>query len=516
MLRVNRTLHNVTLQVIYCSCLLDFSPAQKESTVARIESWFKTSSSILPFIRNITLKGSHQPNGDAVDPGKWSCIIQLLSRISRLASLTFDYPEQLPIDLLYALHIYHPSSHLHVRNWTRIAADSPFGDPAEEALANSPCLRSLHGHFITGDSPDADFREEAFNRIAELSPNLEAISRTSRTGGGCIGYFASPEEWRKRAQEAKKFAVETPRRKCVKSLELDSVNASTLKELDSYLVLDRVTSFKCTRLTSDFFFLTSEDPAYRLTSLQVLDVELGNALVTAFCIFLTSCGPLEYLSIVLESSQPWGPILSPILLHHASSIRTLSFHQVESPPTRSMRKCLSLEELSAICQACPELSNLALDIDRTVEKEEESIYYAMLSRFSHLCELTIHMDIGLSHPSPYPRVDEKFALDVWEELSQHPKDGSGMQLRKLVLYIGEQDRRIGRGHPASWVLDEQWRRQWVKVRRNERDDRSREVEVTSSRDWQADIRAAMRAQNRALNSNPISNAKDWVTSIFGS
>lgn len=48
-------------------------------------------------------------------------------------------------------------------------------------------------------------------------------------------------------------------------------------------------------------------------------------------------------------------------------------------------------------------------------------------------------------------------------------------------------REIGNGYPASWVLQEQNNRHWVRVQRNERDDRPREIELKMSKDWRADF-----------------------------
>lgn len=245
------------------------------------------------------------------------------------------------------------------------------------------------------------------------------------------------------------------------------------------MLLDRIVTFKSTLLTPDFFYLASEDQAYRFGSLKFLEVNLGSGeIAAAFSGFLASCGPLESLSIVLKTSQPWGPTLSTILHHHSQSIRTLSLHQVESSLKESMRQCLSPDELVEIRHACPELASLALDIDR---EKQENAYYAILGQFRHLHELTVHMDLGLAQPSIYPRADEEFALNIWKKVSN-----DGVQLRELVLYLGEQDRNIGRGYPAHWVLMEQEERHWVRIQRNERDDRPGEIEVKISQDWRAD------------------------------
>ncbi|KAJ3861042.1 hypothetical protein EV359DRAFT_47975 [Lentinula novae-zelandiae] len=508
MICANRTLYDITLPIFHRSCVMDYSPDLQRDTIARMESWLENDSKILSFTRHITVKGippywrlRRDESIQAPDTRKWTSLVQVLSRLSHLASFTFAYSEQMPIVLLDALHHHHRSSRLHIRNWTRISPDTPFGDPAEDALANSPCLRSLHGHFITGTGPVADFRFSAFDRIAKLSPNLEAISRTSRSAGGCVMYVRPMDQMYAQNLESKKFEVDAPIRKCIKSLQMDHIHGKALKELSSYTQLDQLISLTNIRPSLDFLCLAGTDPAYHLPALKQLDVRLLTMsrgfdqieeMVDAFCIFLASSGPLESLSIVLKTSQSWEPILSVILVHHARSIRTLSLHQVESSKGDSMRSCLTLDQLADIRGSCPQLTNLALDIDRTLEGKSECAYYTVLRQFTNLCELTIHMDLGIAFfafPSKeqqegdrrtklasYPEADENFAMEVWKEVSKRAgTEFAG--LRELVLCLGEQHRQIGNGYPAPWVIDEQSRRQWVRVRRSERDDRPREVDI---------------------------------------
>ncbi|KAE9398557.1 hypothetical protein BT96DRAFT_994759 [Gymnopus androsaceus JB14] len=486
LLTVNRAFHDITLPVFYRSCVLHFSN-QDRSGAARIESWLKESSAILSFIRNITIAGGqvgyyNPPRGIVLAPAaenttKWNCVTQLLGKISRLASFTFDYPEQMPIILLDALHKHHPSAHLHIRNWRRSSTSNPVVEPAEEALAHSPCLRSLHGHFITG-GPDADFRNEAFDRIAKLSPNLVAISRTSRAQGGCVHYFIGRAKIQKRARKAQKFAVKTPRRKAIKSLRMNFANADTLTDLGSYMDLGQLTSLGDIELTSDFFRLAVEDQTYKLSSLKHLDLNLTSrrssrdypATESAFTLFLAEgCGALKSLSIVIETSRPWGPILSTILLYQGFLLDKLSLHQVQGVK----RACLTLDEVSEICHSCPGLSSLGLDIDRTVERKAESAYYAILCQFSNLRKLKIYMDSGM-----HPFAHKKFALEVWEGVSQRTGLTQTVRLRELILCIGEQDVTVFHGYPSPGARSLAASRERVRVKRSERDDRPAEVDVT--------------------------------------
>ncbi|KAJ3783921.1 hypothetical protein GGU11DRAFT_810827 [Lentinula aff. detonsa] len=207
-----------------------------------METWLKDNSSILFFIRHITVIGRmpafwRQPRNESFVPAvtKWASLVQSCS-----------------------LKRYHPSTHLHIRNWTQISLDTtPFGDPAADALAKYACLRSLHGIFING-LPEAGFRSSAFDRIVKLSPNLKDISRTSRRGGSCIIYG------NKRAQDRgrQKFMIDAPNRKYIKSLQMDDVDAHMLEELGSYLHLDQLTTLKNIIPYSDFLHLALDDLAH--------------------------------------------------------------------------------------------------------------------------------------------------------------------------------------------------------------------------------------------------------------
>ncbi|KIK69132.1 hypothetical protein GYMLUDRAFT_255719 [Collybiopsis luxurians FD-317 M1] len=526
MLYANRALHNATLPVLHRSCVLHYEAGDRQAaTLAQVESWLKDSpeAAIFSIMRDITVKNSvyyrrcrSRRELDETS-NKWDSLNELLIRIPRLTSFTFDCPEQIPIIILNTLHSHHPTTHLHIRNWTRTAEDRVCGDPVEEVLAISPCLRSLHGYFITGGSSDADYRLAAFDRIVKLSPHLESISQTSRHADSGDGYAFTLEERDIRNAEMRKFEVDKPRRKAIKSLEMDSGNAVVLKNLSTYIALDQLATLKSGWLTSDFMFVAAEDSAFRLSSLKHLDVKLReetwvedrknaqNKLITAFKVFLSSLSPLQTLSAVLDTSRPWSSILSTILLHHSASLETLSLHQVESAPKRSMRVCLTLEEVNNICNNCPKLTSFALDIDRTLDMEQERAYYDILRQSINLRELTVHMDLGLAYHAAsrqliseslnqsipdddrviirqrqrmecYQKADEAFAREVWEEVSQKGSSRKGVQL--LILCMGEQNRERGRGKPAFWVQAERMRRQRVTVQRNERDDQLELVDVT--------------------------------------
>ncbi|KIK69084.1 hypothetical protein GYMLUDRAFT_236942 [Collybiopsis luxurians FD-317 M1] len=514
-LSTNRTLYNATLPVLHRSCVLDYTDGdQKAETMARVESWLKEdfNSVIFTFIREITTKssaGSWRYNRDGSDeaPDKWDSLIQMLRRVPHLASFTFDCDEQMPTIILDTLHSYHPTTHLHIRNWTRIPEGRVFGDPAEEALANSPCLRSLQGHFVIGESRRPDYRLQAFDRIVKLSPNLESISRISNLASSCVVYGFSQGDLEIRDAERRKFKVDQPRRKAIKSLEMNFGETAVLKDLATYIDLGQLVTLKKTEPTSDLMFLAAEDPAFQLSSLRHLDIRLyaQDQQITAFQAFLASLSPLESLSVALDTSRPWSSILSAIILHHSTSLKTLSLHQAESAHKESMRVCLTLEELDNIRNSCSELTSLGLDIDRTLDMERERAYYANLHRFINLRELTIHMDLGLAYYSEglqpffkqlkqnisddepkvncegskmgecYGKANEAFALKVWEEVSQRELARKGVHL--LVLCMGEQDRVMGPGRPAYWVRFERSRRHLVTVKRNERDDRFGQVDV---------------------------------------
>ncbi|KAJ8089102.1 hypothetical protein PM082_014350 [Marasmius tenuissimus] len=424
------------------------------------------------------------PSEEAVQD-RWSSFMEFLSRVINLRKLVFDCAERVPIVLLKLLEDKHPSCGLYVMNWTRLRSDARAGDTYEEALARSPCLRSIEARFVHG-GPLRDFNSAAFNRILALSPNLEKFSLTSRAAGGCVIYGFTNEEMAEIEKERERFRVAKPLRKgSVKRIKWGTLFSSLLQRWEGFIDLRNVETLDLGALydpeameyaTDNGIFGGLKHLSLRVAwfppndgSEERFKLGLGN--------FLSSLPCLESLSIV----NYHGYIDLPLVLHHCGKIlRSLSLHQVEN--LERSRPTLTRDVMELIRSDAPHLENLEIDLNRTIDPESnESQIYGIITSFPNLRGLIIHYDLGIHsryfqgrrdteasdrefYRKVYTKPDRDFAAGVWQAVSQ------GNQLEKMSLYFGEPDREMGFGYPATWVLAEQEYRQQIHVSRNERDD----------------------------------------------
>ncbi|KAL0571077.1 hypothetical protein V5O48_010885 [Marasmius crinis-equi] len=427
---------------------------------------------------------------------KWGSFIEFISRVANLREVVFDCPERVPIILLKALEENHPACRLHVKNWTRLRSDVKVGDPYEEALARSPCLRSIDACFLTGGL-GMDLNYAAFERILAISPNLEAIGYTTRAVGGCEVYVVDFAQRAEAEREAEKFTVLHPVRKSgLKKIRWSGLNYSTLQRWDSFIDLGKVEALDLGRI-GDTGWMAYVREHGTFTGLKHLSFDIrfhpsarsGSPVEFKFALdgFLSSCPTLKSLSIV----NYHGYIdLSSILLRHGHSLRSLALHEVED--TAGPRPVLIQEELSLIRDKALHLERLELDINRAPDPtSNESATYEFLSSIPNLRHLTIHYDLGVRHKGfmgfnrhsrsyesdkreaeqfrkIYTEIDEHFAREVWRAVRANV-------LEELVIYDGEPDRALGIGYPARWVRREREQRQRFHVGRNERDDLRNEV-----------------------------------------
>ncbi|KAJ8092103.1 hypothetical protein PM082_021635 [Marasmius tenuissimus] len=400
------------------------------------------------------------PSPEETVQERWGSFIQLLSRIINLWELIFDCTERTPIILLDALEANHPYCRLHVRNWTRLHLTARFGDPYEEALARSPCLRSIQAH-LNYRRPDTPFYNDAFERILALSPNLEDIAYSSRR------------------------------------IKWESLHPVLLQRWESFIDLQKVKVLELAKVSNTRWMDWATDNR-TFDGLKHLTFKVAHRhgrdgsqdeFRSILEKFLSSQSPLESISIV----NYHGYIsLSHIVLYHGGSLRSLSLHQIES--TQGPRPILTLDDLDLIRSEVPHLEYLEFDLNRTREPQEnEEQVYKIISSIPLLRRITIHYDLGIHHESfggsqllyahtedpstrhivlppkdtefngIYTKIDEYFAREVWEAVCSS-------NLEELALYIGERYRGSGGMAPPKWRTREEYTKNWVRVCRNERDD----------------------------------------------
>ncbi|KAK1222993.1 hypothetical protein PQX77_014139 [Marasmius sp. AFHP31] len=335
---------------------------------------------------------------DEIIQAKWRPLIDLLSRLTGLREMVFDCTERVPIILLQHLEDRHPFCHLHVRRWIRLRSDVKVGDPYEEALARSPCLRSISARFLPYVASTLDFNDAAFQRILALSPNLEELRYSGRT---TTEYLRTT----KVATEIKKFEVERPVRKTkMRKIKWGVMyhGLVILRRWESFFDLRTIETLELGQVGTDTewldyaidhgIFSGLKHLSFVMSSFPVFSPQLHLSKTTLGA-FLTSLNPLESLSI----TGYHGHIdLPSILLHHGPNLRSLSLHQ--RARSDKPRHLLSRDDLDLIYSEAPRLNHLGIDVNRTIDpKHNEMVTYTVTSIFSSLRRLTIYYDLGIHH-----------------------------------------------------------------------------------------------------------------------
>ncbi|KAF9255203.1 hypothetical protein L218DRAFT_1081964 [Marasmius fiardii PR-910] len=516
LLRVNKTFHDLTLPFLYR--VLDFDITQADHRCLRkalhdpytrsrhrIRSMMEENPMVLKATRKLIVRSAYArwpgdtlhrttfiPSDEDIQ-AKWSLFVEFISRINNLQDLVFDCRERVPLILLDVLHSRHPSCQLHVRNWTRAGCDVRVGDPYEEALARSPCLRSMEAFIIPGP-PSADLTSPAFSRILSLAPNLQSVGYNTSSSQGWQYAFnrMTAEQIEEIRMESERFEVKQPVRKGLKSIRWPSIDEDVLKRCEeSGLGVETVVSLDMGEVFRIPESIQGTKGRYS-TALKHLTFTLHRSLrsdsekkelKSKIIDFLLCIPPLQSLSVTNYSSLV---DISTLLDRHGGSLRSLSLHEVEC--SHEPRPVHSVEQLKDLRERAPQLEELGLDINRTADAVKESACYDVLGSFPQLYRLNIYYDLALHFYSPnlapdnhysnkYSRMDEEFGRSVWKAI-QTAKQKYGYAYRgieEMTLVAGEQrhfERRVsmfpvGRSSGQTLIL-----------RRNERDDRRDELHIS--------------------------------------
>ncbi|KAI4528327.1 A-alpha X3 [Schizophyllum commune Loenen D] len=477
-------------------CTLYLDSGSLQATQHRITAWLEDArlSWILTAIRSITLRAEpaipfamrkNPTKGELEKESTWSPLLALLSKLTSLANVTYDCPIPIPPFLLNALQESHSHVHLHIRNWTRTTPGALDDDPSEVALAESPLLRTLHASVRHG-MRGWDFQWPAFKRIVARSPNLRSFKYSSRSVGGCCIYSLSQEEQENERRLRARFDVE-PVQKAIVDVEISNLSPETVTALAPVVDWTHVETLRGLCIPDDlqvlpwdaamFPLLSTVQLAFdRLTETD-LPSEQRERTIDSVRAFLIALPSLQSLSVLdLHDMRP----LEGVLRHQGHQIRALHIHEVESPSYTGLvlRHALTIDEIVAVGASCPHLIDFTFDLDGW-PTDEDGICLA-LAQFPALRKLTMNIPLDFTDRHVYDLEDSKEytnrnceqARTLWYTLK---KLKNGSPLEELVICVGEQDREIGKGRPASWVMEEQrYRRRFV-LRPHERDDMSDEV-----------------------------------------
>ncbi|KAK1218311.1 hypothetical protein PQX77_019003 [Marasmius sp. AFHP31] len=520
LLRVNKRISDAALPFAYRELSFDFTLHHTDPTDPHPPGILPPECAIWKATRKVTVhssftglwkgeeqfndprlrdEGYHDPFSphrvDEVNQAKWKPLVDFLSRLTGLREVVFDCAERVPITLLQHLESRHPFCHLHVRKWTRLRSDVKVGDPYEEALARSPCLRSISARFVLHNAASTlDFNDVAFQRILALSPNLEEL----RYSSWATTEYAGVAEI---AMEMKKFEVERPVRKTrMRKIKWGVMyhGLLILRRWESFFDLRTIETLELGQVYTDTEWLDYAIDHGIFSGLKHLSFVIADFPVfspqlqrfrTTLGAFLTSLNPLESLSI----TGYHGHIdLPSILLHHGPNLRSLSLHQIAR--TDEPRYLLSRGDLELIYSEALCLTHLGIDVNRTIDpKFNEMVTYTVISIFPSLRRLTIYYDLGKHHPwfeylsrgllpadelarktfgaeefgEVYSTIDRNFAKDVWFAVQ------GDSRLEELILYAGPPDQDEFGPEEYPFIpegLEGRCVRKVVRVSRNERDD----------------------------------------------
>ncbi|KAL0072664.1 hypothetical protein AAF712_000427 [Marasmius tenuissimus] len=458
---------------------------------ARIDNFLALDCEHLVFraVRKVIVRSSPSPSlSPPWNEHKWITFVELISRIKNLREMVFDCGERFPPTLLDTLHHYHPSSHLRIRNWTRLSANTRCGDPGEEALARSPCLRALHAVVYSGGRL-SDFTIPAFVRIISLAPNIDSVALETHPPFLGGAFSVADEELEEETRERKRFDAGSAIVKNLKDISWDHLELRTLLQWTEFCNLSRlqalvVGNLDCDVLrhcTANLTFnglkrLSFRSSIYSISLGTLSPVEFENTVTN----FLWSLPPLESLTITAGGSKI---DLIRLLLRHGHTLRRLSLHDVEGA-FRKRRSALTPEEVEALRVGAPSLEHLELDIDRTHDGSWEADFYSLISDFPRLVRIAFFYDVGLhvieeppevrrTYARCYFPVDSSFGEVVWRAVQPKGADPQHSRLEELVLHVGEV---VGRSS-GHWYYGQEWMqygeaaRQTVCMRRSERDDK---------------------------------------------
>jgi hypothetical protein len=442
---------------------------------------------------------------------KFACLVTLLSELRSLRCLTWSYDGPIPVDVLDALHKYHPKAELRFFNFTRSDIGQEELDPAEKALVNSKALVTIRARIrFEGQVAHPDLREALFKKVVATAPNLRTVSVIRDFGAPGL-HALSNEQLQEVHELNDKMLQNTKPNPSVRSLTLDGydLNDRTLQEWGQLVDLSSLESIKCSRgLPTPSYFVLAPQVLKNLKHVS-LNLTTGHTdLRDIVQNYISETAPLESLSLwAWMESIP----LQIILERHGKTLRTLQLHERELVPRygQERRKLLSTEDLKSIKSSCPKLRDLTIDIDRftsELDPDVELTHYSdkldVLSSMD-LDSLQIYYDLGLPriactehnhhyeeiHPdnrdddySPekdpangcrHLRMSTNSAIEVfvkalWKRIFGHRLGGSR---RELDVKFGEWERKRGGPYPPHWLMIENWKKTFCEVRPEERDDR---------------------------------------------
>ncbi|KAL9617794.1 MAG: hypothetical protein Q9160_007448 [Pyrenula sp. 1 TL-2023] len=512
---VNKRFNAVAQFVVHRQKTVDL--VDSDSARRLIQRWLSDPRT-LQGIRHLTITGYFMhdvPVSEQLET--WRLLAKLVTEISNLKVCAYKARHQPPLVLLEALHREHPKASLRVFYYERKDASMGPDDPDELALTSSPALTSFSGSiWSSGSQGFPDLREAAMRRIVATAPNLRFVSITQGRSG-CVAFVYSPEQMDEQLEKEKPFRTSRPS-SSVRTLHLDGFGSSEqmLQEWRKTVNLTLLENIKCSRGAPDKSFFQAAPTllpnlSHLSVNFQAYHSYATDQIAAAAQTYLITCAPLKAIS--LWSWNDYIPL--DVVLRHGTKLTSLELHERETTEPEPPRRTLSSIEIKEVCDSCPHLKNLTLDINReTSDGKDETINppkYTELAAFPRLDCIQLYFDLGIAwqdsgynYPAPFsgPRqaspaagnspsnpltVDDDsdddsdgpvpvapsapehhvpYVKNLWRTLFAGKTSS-----KQLDVKNGEVERKPGVGYPAGWVIWESSASSHWRVLPNERDDR---------------------------------------------
>lgn len=328
------------------------------------------------------------------DSGWWHTFVEFIEQAARLRTLTWKCHSQVPLSVIRALEQHHPNLQLKVYNYTRPTFSTDSQHSAELALASSPLLVEIHAKiYCDFRNYRRDFREVALRRIIAQAPNLRyasvLVDQAERAG-----HRAASKE------DRDPFYVECSPSSAIRTLVLDGYRLSkaTLEDWSTFVDLSTLENFKCLRggePSSDYFdYALKVLPNVKHVSLN-LRFNHSKQFRAAVENYLALCPHLESLSL-----WSWmGRVKLETILRHGPTLRMLQLHEREEGMLG--RPTVTVEDVKAIREACPHLTELTIDMRResrnlAAEGRNDEICKELALFGPQLEKMQVYFDLGIA------------------------------------------------------------------------------------------------------------------------
>jgi len=445
----------------------------------------------LPQVRDI-LDSRLTPNHSVSNELKFAPIARLIAKTPKLKSLTFEAYEQIPLCIMEALQCYHPNAELHIRNWTRTSQGEGHNDPAELALSQSPNLRSIEANMGNREA-GFDLRRPALRRIVALAPSLEMVDISNKNTTNSFPHFEPVSEmWLEQQRRSDHFKVANPSSNSVKILK--SQGGDDVSYLSNVTALEMLETLEVCHNPFVFGYqvgasFTNNNQENRFPSLKHLsvkpDVHNGWRWLNArqaLTSFLMNLQPLR--SLQLSNCAHLLPAYTTFLFHHGAHLRILILHEAETQHGRGDKRPIEVDQ---IWRNCPNLMEIGIDIDTSVDGAEELDILRQLAKFPFLATIGLHFGLTRNQftvTNPFHRgylgktlQESSWVENIWGVLREHKTKHESAALQKVVITMGELNCSIPRGITEFWIKWEAENRVQIVATPSDRDDGANEIVV---------------------------------------